>query len=69
MEHRDDSVKGAKYLRGKSPLELVWKKAVASKSIAAKVEYRLKRLQKSKKEKIVLGENSHEILKEENIAC
>ncbi|MCG3723155.1 GIY-YIG nuclease family protein [Vibrio cincinnatiensis] len=47
---------GAKALRGKGPLTLVWQYAVGSdKSQALKLEYRIKRLSKEKKESLVAG--------------
>lgn len=44
---------GAKYLRAKGPLKIVYAVELGSKSLAAKAEYRIKRLAKSQKEKIV----------------
>ncbi|WP_086981216.1 GIY-YIG nuclease family protein [Vibrio aphrogenes] len=46
--------KGAKYLRGKGPLDLVWSQQVADKSAALKEEIRIKKLPKREKEKLVL---------------
>lgn len=46
------SGKGAKYLRGKGPLTLVWSKQVLTKSAALKEEIRIKKLPKSSKEKL-----------------
>ena len=47
---------GAKALRGKGPLTLVWQSAVGpDKSQALKLEYRIKRLSKDKKESLVAG--------------
>lgn len=44
---------GAKYLRGKGPLTLEFNVKVGSKSEALKLEYRIKRLPKNKKEMII----------------
>jgi putative endonuclease len=52
-EHRTDPQKGAKYLRGRGPLELVLEKPVGSRSLASKVERRVKRLPKSEKESLI----------------
>lgn len=52
-EHTSGS-QGAKYLRAKGPLSLVYQVEVGSRSLAAKAEYRLKRLAKHQKEQIVL---------------
>ena len=51
-EHQG-SKKGAKYLKGKGPLTLVWSEAVGDKRKAMQLEYRIKRLSKAKKEAIV----------------
>lgn len=45
--------KGAKYLRGKGPLELVWSMSVDDKSTALKEEIRIKKLSKLNKESLV----------------
>lgn len=45
--------KGAKYLRGKGPLSLVWSQQVADKSTALKEEIRIKKLSKATKEKLI----------------
>ncbi|MCP3700454.1 MAG: GIY-YIG nuclease family protein [Aliivibrio sp.] len=45
--------KGAKYLRGKRPLTLVWSHNVESKSQALKYEYRIKKMTKASKEALV----------------
>lgn len=45
--------KGAKALKGKGPLKLVWSFDVGSKSEALKTEYAIKQLPKSRKEKLV----------------
>jgi putative endonuclease len=42
--------KGAKYLRGRGPLELVYHREIGDRSLASKIEYRLKRLPKEYKE-------------------
>ncbi len=45
--------KGAKALRGKGPLQLVWQQPAADKSQAAKIEYHIKQFTKLKKEHLV----------------
>ena len=46
--------KGAKALKGKGPLDLVWSEKVGtSRSFALKVEYRIKQLKKSQKERLI----------------
>ncbi len=41
---------GAKYLRGKGPLELVFQRSVGDRSLAQRVEHRIKRMPRTEKE-------------------
>jgi putative endonuclease len=50
-EHR--SGKGAKYLRGRSPLKLAFKVKIGKRALALKIERLIKGLPKSEKERIV----------------
>ena len=50
-EHQNNG--GAKYLRGRGPLKLVFKHPVGKRSRALKVERNIKRLSKEKKEDLV----------------
>ena len=52
-EHR--SGKGARYLRGRGPLLLARKIRVGDKSTAFRVEWRVKRLSRKDKEKLIAG--------------
>ncbi len=52
-EHQSKGNKGAKYLRGRGPLELVYHQSLGSKALASKVEYKIKKLSKSRKEAII----------------
>jgi putative endonuclease len=45
--------KGAKYLRGRGPLTLVYQTRIGSKALALRVERRVKALPKAKKEQLV----------------
>jgi len=45
--------KGSKYLRGRGPLKLVFKKQIGKKESALKIERRVKKLPKLKKEKLI----------------
>lgn len=45
--------KGAKYTRGRGPLELVYTEELPDKSTALKREYAVKRLRREEKEKLV----------------
>jgi len=50
-DHRAN--KGAKYLRGRGPLKLVFKKQIGEKGRALKIECKVKNLSKHKKEALV----------------
>ncbi len=52
QEHRDGAL-GARYLRGRAPLELVGQWTVGDRSMALRVERRLKRLDKAAKEQLL----------------
>ena len=52
-EHRDAGGKGAKYLRGRGPLEMVCSQVIGSRSQALKVESRFRRLSKEDKETLI----------------
>lgn len=51
----NDDKKGSKYLRGKAPLTLVMKKRIGSRSMALKIEAKVKKLSKTKKEMLIDG--------------
>ncbi len=48
-EHQDGN-KGAKYLRGRGPLQLVFHQRIGDRSLATKIEHRIKRFPKEYKE-------------------
>ena len=52
-EHAAQGKKCAKYLRGKSPLQLVFQRSVGSRADASKVEYQIKKLSKSQKDDLI----------------
>lgn len=54
LEHQSQGNKTAKYLRGKSPLNLVFQLEVKNRSSALKIEQKIKQLSKSEKEKIII---------------
>ena len=47
---------GAKYTRGRGPMTLMWSYGVSSKSDALKLEYKIKKLTKSRKLDLINGE-------------
>lgn len=52
-EHVEGGARSAKFTRSRKRLELVYACRIGSRSLASKVEYRLKRLKKAEKEAIV----------------
>ena len=51
-EHREGK-RGAKYLRGRGPLELVMSREVGDKGLALKVELKMKKLSRKAKQRLV----------------
>ena len=52
-EHRAGGREGARYLRGRGPLKLVYRKKVGSRNLALRAERRIKALSKEEKERLV----------------
>jgi putative endonuclease len=53
-EHRSGR-RGARYLRGRGPLELVFSAVVGDRATASKLEYRVKQLSRAEKAELVAG--------------
>lgn len=53
--------KGAKYLRSRGPLTLVYQSKMGSRALATKAEHRIKKLQKKRKEQII-SEQPEEVI-------
>lgn len=62
MQHQ--SGKGAKALRGKGELTLAFSAPVGERSLALRMEYRIKQLTKRQKERLVAGDAIFEALLE-----
>ncbi|MFK8182477.1 MAG: GIY-YIG nuclease family protein [Phormidesmis sp.] len=56
LKAHSEGKQGAKYLRSKGPLTLVYQVELGSRSLASKAEYWIKKLTKAKKEKIVVSQ-------------
>lgn len=52
-EHAQPGSRGAKYLRGRGPLRIVFARAVRTRGTALRLESRIKKLSKARKEKLV----------------
>ncbi len=57
-EH-ESSPRGAKYLKGRGPLSLVFSQAVGDRALASRFEYRVKKLSRLEKQSLIDG---HETL-------
>lgn len=53
MEAHRGGVTGARYLRGRAPLELVGQWAVGDRSLATRVERRIKRMSRAAKKELI----------------
>lgn len=54
-EHRSGK-RGAKYLRGRAPFELVFETAIGDRSAALQLEYRVKQLGRAEKIELINGQ-------------
>ena len=61
-EHRADGGRGARYLRGREPLEIVYRRKLGDRGLALRVEWRLKRRPRADKQAIVSGRLSRRAL-------
>jgi CubicO group peptidase (beta-lactamase class C family)/predicted GIY-YIG superfamily endonuclease len=53
-EHRGTEGRGARYLRGRAPLRLVFEREVGSRGLAQRIETRIKKLSKPRKERLLV---------------
>ncbi|GAB59269.1 GIY-YIG nuclease family protein [Rheinheimera nanhaiensis] len=60
-QHSGQLAGGAKALRGKGPLQLVYQQPLADKSAAAKAEYQLKQLPRAAKRALIAAYQQSEI--------
>lgn len=61
QEHRADA-KGAKYLRGRGPFEVVFQAEIGNRSLATRAELRIKRLSRAAKEQLIAARGKHDLL-------
>lgn len=53
VQHQREGDTGSKYLKGRGPLTLVFQKRLGSKSLALRVENKVRRLSTARKEKLI----------------
>ncbi len=58
LQQHESGKGGARSLRGKGPLQLVWSCVAGDRASASRIEYRLKRCSKTAKEALVAGRHS-----------
>jgi putative endonuclease len=58
LREHEQGMRGARSLRGRGPLVLVYRQAVGDRSTALKAEHAVKRLPRARKERLVAGERS-----------
>jgi putative endonuclease len=58
IEEHQAGPRGAKYLRGKGPLRLEFSEMIGDRSTAQQCEYRVKRLERERKEALIAGQCS-----------
>ncbi len=64
-EHQGSGDMGAKYLRGRGPLKLVFEQKLGSRSLALGMESKVKKLSKTRKEELVsTGKHIEAIIKQ-----
>ncbi len=52
ISEHEQGKRGAKYLRGRGPFELVYQRAVGDRSVATRIEYCVKQLSRREKENL-----------------
>lgn len=58
LEEHQKGVRGAKYLRGRAPVELVFEQPAGDRAAAQRLEYRVKSLSRAEKEALISGDLS-----------
>ncbi len=61
-EHQKNNGAGAKYLRGRGPLVLVFQKKLGGRSLALVVESKVKKLSKARKEELIRNKKYIEVI-------
>src|SRR6185503_1470121 len=61
-EHLGDEGRGARYLRGRAPLVIAYRRKLGDRGLALRVEWRLKRRPRADKEAIIAARPSRQAL-------
>ena len=62
LAEHESGKRGARYLRGRTPFEIVFQAPAGDRSAASRLEYNVKRLKKSDKESLASGDATLEDL-------
>lgn len=62
LEHNQQRSRASRYVWTRRPAQLVWQRPVANQSVALRLEYRLKRLTKVRKEQLLREDGAWQIL-------
>jgi putative endonuclease len=55
LSEHESGARGARFLRGKGPLQIVFSEVVGNRATASQLEYRVKKLDRSKKLELIEG--------------
>lgn len=58
LQEHVNGIKGSKYLRGRAPFSLVFQEVTGNRSLASRLEHRVKRLDRPRKEALINGDFS-----------
>jgi len=58
LREHESGARGAKFLRGKGPLRLEFSECLGDRSTASQIEYRVKQMQRGRKEELIAGRYS-----------
>lgn len=62
IEHNQQRSRASRYVWARRPAHIVWQRSVANQSMALKLEVRLKRLNKTRKERLLVEESMWQTL-------
>jgi len=66
IKEHDSSKRGARYLRGKGPVKVVWVKEYRYSCYAMRSEYKIKQLNRRQKESLIKGRRLDKVLTKKN---
>ncbi len=58
LREHESGRRGAKYIRGRGPLQLVFERAAGDRAAASRIERRIKQLERSEKEALIAGDSA-----------